>query len=220
MTAGALLLIAGLGAALVHVAEYHVGLETVGGRSASLAFMLAHCPVRGGLLAAIVVALVALMALLVELRALANQRFRLTSTARCIRHIDATSLPATTSPQLGRLLVVFQPLLCVQLGLYALVERCVPMTVAMSMHGVTMNMDVRSTLPLVPVHLVVALLLAVFVWRLEHRIVVLQAAIDAVRRLLRQAPRAPRRVRLPFAPNVAQPSRLYGPGALSRPPPA
>ena len=43
---GALLCSAGLGAALVHVVEYHVGLGTVDGRQASLAFMLAHCPVR------------------------------------------------------------------------------------------------------------------------------------------------------------------------------
>jgi hypothetical protein len=46
MVAGALLVIAGLDAALAYVAEDHAGPEIAGDRPASLAFMLAHCPIR------------------------------------------------------------------------------------------------------------------------------------------------------------------------------
>lgn len=79
---GALLCSAGLGAALVHVVEYHVGLGTVDGRQASLAFMLAHCPVRGGLLVVFVAALLTLLAVCCELRALRHQQRSLTLIAR------------------------------------------------------------------------------------------------------------------------------------------
>ncbi len=214
---GALLCSAGLGAALVHVVEYHVGLGTVDGRQASLAFMLAHCPVRGGLLVVFVAALLTLLAVWCELRALRHQQRSLTLIARNLP-VLSPALPRTPLHR-GRLVALFVTLLASQVALYALAERCLPMTVAMRMHSVPMDMAVQSTLPVLPVHLVVALLLALLVWRLEYRLVALQAVISALRRLLRRALQAPRRVHFPVVPLQAQLSRLCGPGALSRPPP-
>ena len=216
--AGVLLVLAGLGAALVHVIEYHLGLGTVGGRSASIAFMLAHCPARGALLAIAIAATLTTLALLGGLRLLLRTQRRYTLQARAAG-LDIPSMQVRPSPHPGRLVVLYPPLLLCQAGLYALAEHCLPMTVSTRMHGVVMDMAMRGALPLAPVHLVVALLLALLVWRLEHRFTVLHAVISTLRRLLRQAVLAPHHVHYPVAPPCTPLSRSCGPGALSRPPP-
>ncbi len=218
LSAGALLLLASVGAALVHVVEYHLGLDGVNGRPASVAFMLAHCPVRGGLLVVIAAALLTLLALFRELQRLAGQRHRLTQTARCL-HVAARPPAARAPLHPGRLLALLLPLLGVQAGLYALAEQSMPMTVSTHMHGVVMAMAVQSAVPLLPVHLAVALLLAALVWRLERRFETLQAAITALRRLLSQALQIPLGQAFPPAPPLAPSGLLGGPGVLSRPPP-
>jgi len=219
VAAGVLCVVASLGAALVHIVEYHLGLGRVGDQPASIAFMLAHCPVRGGLLVVIIVAMVTVLALFAELRALALRHRRLTLAARHVSELG--SLPRARAPlRPGRLVAVFVPLLCGQIGLYALAERVMPMTVRMSMHGELMNMAVQGATPPLPVHLIVALVLATLVWHLERRFVVLQVAITALRRLLRLALLRPHRVRRARAPLLPLLARWCGPGVLSRPPPA
>jgi hypothetical protein len=216
--AGALLIVAGLGAALVHVVEYHVGLGDVAGRPASIGFMLAHCPIRGGLLIVLAIAALTLLALCGELRALMRRRRRLMDEARSLR--VAPPSPSTCAPlRPGRLLALFLPLLLCQAGLYDLVAHWLPMAISMRMHGVVMAMPVQGALPLLPVHLAVAAMLAALIWRLERRFVALQTAITALRKLLRQALLAVRTVPLPPAPSVAPIFSFCGPGALSRPPP-
>ena len=170
---GALMLLSGFGAALVHVVEYHVGLSTVDGRSTSIAFMLTHCPVRGGLLVVLVAALLTTLLVAGELRALLHQRRRLARAARRL-HLVPPPAPPRSPRRVGRLAALAVSLLCGQAALYALAAHYFPMTMSMRMQGVPMHMAVQGAFPLLPIHLLVAGLLAFVVWRLERSFLVLR----------------------------------------------
>ncbi|HWE60492.1 MAG TPA: hypothetical protein VHB98_02160 [Chloroflexota bacterium] len=216
--AGVLLMLAALGAALVHIVEYHLGLAGPGSGLASVRFMLAHCPVRGGLLVVIVAATLTVLALLHELRSLSGRQRRLTLDARSLGVVVPASRDVMPRGA-ARLVALFVPILIGQLGVYALLARLWPMTFLMRMHGALMVMTVQGAAPLLLAHLVVAVVLATCTWRLEHRFTMLQAAIAAVRRLLAHALTAPRHSVLPLCPPVPRLSSYAGPAALSRPPP-
>lgn len=215
---GPCLALAIVGAMLVHVVEYHLGLGAGGHRLASIQFMLSHCPVRGGLLVVGLCTFVTLLALWREMRLLLGQRHDLTLLARRARLVEA--LPAPRTPlHLERLVALFLPLLAAQAGAYVLLGHLWPMTFAMRMHGVLVDMAAPGALPLWPVQLTVATLLAALAWGLERRFRVLHAVVGAVRRLLARLLSAMRSVPLPaYAPPTHR--AAYGmPGALPRPPP-
>jgi hypothetical protein len=216
---GALLVLAAAGAALVHIVEYHLGLGGNGQHMATIQFMLAHCPVRGALLVVLVAVMLTAFALFRELRVLwGRQR----SLAQAARRAGVVTSPPPGRPPLhaARFVALFLPILAGQLGLTALVARFLPMTFAMDMHGVSMDMSIQPALPMLPLQLIVALLLAAFAWRLERRFITLHTLIATVCRLLMLALGALLRVSIPSFPSLPRPSRYGGPTTLSRPPPA
>jgi hypothetical protein len=89
----------------------------------------------------------------------------------------------------------------------------------MRMNGVFMHMTPQGALPLAPVHLVVAAVIAALAWRLERRVTVLRAIIAAVRRLL--ARMAIATVHTPLPRPVLVPCNCMAVGlvGLPRPPP-
>lgn len=211
--------LAAAGAALVHLMEYHLGLNASGGRLASMAFMLAHCPVRGGLLVVLIVTVLTLCAVGHELRSLLGEQRRLTMAAR---RYHASVLPPGVrggTRSLTRYVLLFLPILAGQAGLYALSAHLWPMVGLMRMHGAWMYMTAQGALPPLPLHLAVAAALAALAWRLERRFVALGAAIVAARRVLARILARARLVSLPASPPGARLSSYGGPAALSRPPP-
>lgn len=216
---GTPLALAVVGAMLVHIVEYHLGLGTASRRLAAIQFMLAHCPIRGGLLVVGLCAALTVLALLRELCCLLGQRRRLTRLAE--RAGVATRVPAARTPlHPERLIVLLLTVLGGQVGLYALLAHVWPMIFAMRMHGVLMDMAVPGAAPLLPLHLGVATLLTAIGWSMERRFQVLHAVIGAVRRLLARLVNAERAVPLPACAPAVRLSGYGGPGALARPPPA
>jgi hypothetical protein len=216
---GLLWVLAAMGAALVHLVEYHVGLGSSGGRLDSMRFMLAHCPVRGGLLVALIATVLTLFAVWRELRSLLGQQRRLILEAHRLQ-LAASHGPAPTMPlPMIRFVALLASILAGQAGLYALTAHLWPMISLMRMHGAWMYMEAPGALPLLPLHLVVAVALAALAWRLERRFTVLRAAIAAVRRAVARALSALLRVPLPSWPHVSWLHSYCVPAALSRPPP-
>jgi hypothetical protein len=215
---GLCLALAIVGAMLVHAVEYHLGLGAGGHRLASIQFMLAHCPVRGGLLVVGLSTVVTLLALWREMRLLLRQRRDLTLLAR--RSNPVETLPAPRTPlYLKRLVALFLPLLAAQAGAYALLGHLWPMTFAMRMHGVLVDMAVPGAVPLWPLQIGVATLLASLAWGMERRFGALHAVIGAACRMLARLLSAVRNVPLPAYSPAAHPAGYGVPGAFPRPPP-
>ncbi|MGH2389890.1 MAG: hypothetical protein ACRDIE_16945, partial [Chloroflexota bacterium] len=182
--AGLLLLTATFGAALVHIIEYHLGLGGSGDWRTNALLMLRRCPLSGGLLVVVLCALGTAIALWRELRVLRLRHCRLTWAAARAGIKPATSyLPLPR--RRGRLLHLLIPLLAVQLALYTLADHLWSMGVQMRMGGILMTMPVQGAAPVLPLHLMVAVGLAVLLWRLERRLTVLRSVIAIVHRLLR-----------------------------------
>jgi hypothetical protein len=211
--------LAATGAALAHLAEYHLGLGNPGGGWTGVGFMLAHCPVRGGLLLVGLIALCTLIAVGHELRALLREQRRLGLAARHYRVVAPSPVVRSATRCPARFAALFLPLLATQVGLYALAAHLWPMVGPMRMHGVWMYMALQGALPPLPLHLLVATALAALAWRLERRFVALDAAIAVVRRALAHALDMPRSAPLPPLPSIVPLSRYCGPATLSRPPP-
>ncbi len=217
--AGLLLLLAAFGAAVVHIVEYHLGLGSSGDWRANALSMLAQCPLSGSLVAIVLCTLGAAAVLLHELRALSLQRRRLT-TAASLAGIGQPDACLVLPRRPARLLQLLIPLLTLQFGLYELADHLWAMGVPMRMGGVLMTMPVHGAAPLLPLHLIVAVLLAVLVWRLERRLTVLHFVIATVRRLLGLVGGACRPARIPPGPALRPLCAWVAPALLSRPPPA
>jgi hypothetical protein len=217
--AGLLFLLAAFGAALVHIIEYHLGLGSSGDWRANALSMLAHCPLSGGLVVVVLCTLSALAAVLGQVRALSLQRRRLTraaSPAVIGRSAACTMLPRRPA----RLLQLLIPLLALQFGLYELADHLWTMGISMRMGGVLMTMPVHGAAPLLPLHVMIAVVSAFLVWRLERRLTVLRAVIARIRRLLGLFGAARRPSRIPLGPALRPLCAWVAPALLSRPPPA
>lgn len=203
-----------VGATAVHVLAYHMpfGLPP-GARWTNTALaLLAHCPVRG-LLGVVAIVAVALLALgLWELRRLERL------SAALARYAEPSTSHQQAMPRsLPRLFRFIAVLLPAQVALTALMERLCPMHVSMLMGGVHMMMPLSPALPLGPLHLVVATALALLLWRVERRLIVLRARI-AHRLCLLTGMRADSMC--PPAPRGAVPlSTRHDPALFARPPP-
>jgi hypothetical protein len=213
---GLLLLLAALGATLVHTMEYHLGLGSQTGPSAAEA-MLAQCPLRGGLLVMVLVTVAAALAIAYEVRRLTRQRRALLRLAG--EELGSRASRVALPRQPIRVVQVFVPLIALQAGMYGLFDQLWPMGPLMRMNGAFMHMASQGALPLAPVHLIVAALIAVLVWRLERRVTVLRAIIAAVCRLLARMATITLRVPLPILVEQCA-SVPVGIAGLPRPPPA
>jgi hypothetical protein len=207
-----------LGAGVVHLLAYHVpaGMPFGPRWDWQALALLVHCPLVGplGLIAAIAV-LAPLLACW-ELRRLE----RLNTTAVRLLRVRRIPLPPTreTLPRSPRrLLGLFALLLSLQVTLVGLAGWLDPMQTTMVMGGRLMTMASTPVLPLEPLHLVVTALLALILWRVEHRLTQVRAEVARCLRLLTvrgdqaAVPIGPRLTRLR--------SGWDGPALFARPPP-
>jgi hypothetical protein len=146
--------------------------------------LLTACPVRGGLLLVMAFALATIMLVWRELRGLMGTRRALAAAVGTA----TLAVPEAPSRSGSRLLVLLGAILATQAGIYALAQHLWPMIGMMRMSGVLMRMPIDGALPLVPVQLAVATVLALIVWRLERRVARMRAVIAALQELLRSIP--------------------------------
>jgi hypothetical protein len=216
--AAGLLATALVGAGLVHLLAYHVPLGVPPGPRwiATALTLLAHCPLVGplGLIAAIAV-LAPLLACW-ELRRLE----RLNTIA--VRLLRARRLPPPPTHQAlprspWRLLGLFALLLSLQVPLVGLAPWLDPMQTTMVMGGRLMAMASTPILPLGPLHLVVAALLALILWRIEHRLREVRAEVA---RRLRMLTAYGNQAAVPIGPRLTRlRSGWDGLALFARPPP-
>jgi hypothetical protein len=206
------------GAALAHIVEYHLGLGSADWRRSALA-MLARCPLSGGLAIVLVGTLATLYALLAEVRFLRRRHAALTRQA-ARAGLRATMTSRATARDPIRALELLAPLLGVQIAIYTVIDHLWPMGAVMRMDGVWMSMPSQGALPLLPLHVAIAVALALIVWRLERGITQLRAAIETVYRLLPLFLIQSRAAPLPSGPATPPLSVQASPSLLSRPPPA
>src|SRR5919197_6123314 len=112
---------------------------------------------------------------------------RLTTTVA--RRLRARRIPLPHTHQAlprspWRLLGLFALLLSLQVTLAGLAGWLDPMQTTMVMGGRLMTMASTPVLPLGPLHLVVAALLAFILWRVEHRLIQVRAEVARRLRLL------------------------------------
>ncbi len=208
-----------VGAGLVHLAAYHIptGLPLDARWFAEALTLLAQCPLRGplGLVAA-----VAVLAPLLAARELWRLRRREAALARLLAARNLAVPPGhDTVPRSPRRLLIFVAAL---LGLQALwlgaAGLLYPMPAAMPRSGATMVIPSSCALSLGLMHLAVAAVLGLLLWRVERGLTCLRAAVATQLRLLRGGdacsavrPRAPYAARLPRSPQ--------GHSLFARPPP-
>lgn len=210
-----------VGAALIHVVEYHLGLGirgTLGQRLAAIEFALYHCPLRGP------IGLLALLAAIVIAATLASMRSQL----RTLHQLEGALTREPDRPKSLRidrregyiptLAAAWLVLGLAQLGIFIVAQHVAPMEYVMHMHGGQMLMGVA--LPVSPALLsfLIALPAALLVTRLEARLSGIAAAIAETIRTLFARARSSRRP-VPAPARVALSAR-FGPTVFSRPPPA
>lgn len=208
-----------LGAGLVHLLAYHIPLDTPFGPLwfGAAAAWLEACPllVWIGVIAVFTVAIsligVREFRRLSHLDSLLRQRFAQSYTR-------SGSPAAMAAPRRVRRLT---ELVCIVVILQYLsvwiIETLAPMRMHMIMDGVPMTMAMTPTLPLIPVHIVVATLLGILLWRVEHRMLVLRARVAHRLRML--AGVTPEAIIPPILHRIPSSRAWYGPVLFARPPP-
>ncbi len=219
MGLGILLVVAASGAALVHFIEYHLGLGAGGDARAAAAAMLTQYPLSGGLLLVALFAALTCLLCAREVRRLARQGSQLSGLVMRQGIAPSAPLHLALPRRPARLAQLLAPILAAQTAIYALADHLWPMSPLMRMNGVLMHMPAAGALPLLPLHLAVALVLALLVWRMEHRVIALHAAIARVRRWLQRWLDALTASPLPLCPQAIPLRVCVGPVGFSRPPP-
>jgi hypothetical protein len=173
-----LLVTALAGAGLVHFLAYHIPLAVpFDPRWAATALDLVnHCPHGSPLSAVAIIALLTLLLVRYELRRLDRLDAAL---ARCL---TAHRVPVPAGHEIVprspcRLFLLTIVLLGLQVAALGIYDLCYPMRMTMVMNGAPMTMPMAPVLPLAPVHLVVAALLGLVLWRVERRLTRLRAQI-------------------------------------------
>ena len=197
-----------LGAALLHLAAFHLRAGSVG------AYLLAHCPWRPISLAILLVTLCAGLLFWRGVRTLVRERMRLG------RHLRVTVGAPALRRKPARLAGFFVVVYLIELVATALATRLAPMEAPMVMGGHRMLMAIGPAFPLWLGQLVMAGVLALVLWRLERRATVLRAHVSLLRRLTIL-------LRMPMASRPRMwgtigrtPRTLFGYAIFSRPPPA
>ena len=207
-----------VGAGLVHLLAYHLPAGVpFGARWDSQALaLLVHCPLVGPLGVIAAIAVLAPLLACWELRRLE----RLNTTAVRLLRVRRIPLPPThealpRSPR--RLLGLFTLLLSLQVTLVGLAGWLDPMQTTMVMGGRLMTMASTPMLPLGLLHLVVATLLALVLWRVEHRLTQVRAEVA---RWLRLLTTGGHQAALPIGPRLTRlRSGWDGLALFARPPP-
>lgn len=209
-----------VGAGLVHLFAYHIPFGVpLGPRWVGAALsLLAHCPLAGPLGLIVAVAVLALLLACRELLRLERLQSSLSGFIAARRLPPPAEEALPRSP--GRLAAFALMLLGLQGALSALAGTICPMrpTITMVMHGAPMTMPMAPALPLDPLHLLVALALALLLWRVERRLTRLRLTIARQIHLLTRdhiAERAPR----PALVAARRPLGWHGAALFARPPP-
>lgn len=210
--------LAAIGAALVHVLTFHILTVPPGPlRGATALALLRHCPLFGPL------GFIAALAVLAPLLA-CRETLRLTRLNAALAALLAARrapVPITREAMprsAGRLAGFFLALLALQAMWGALAALLCPMKVSMVMDGVRMTMTASSAWPLTPLHLLMAALLALALWRFELRLTRLRALLARrVRALLALGCRD----QAPPIPRVSRPAPVWSVHSIfARPPPS
>jgi hypothetical protein len=216
--AAGLLATALVGGGMVHLLAYHVplGVPPGPGWIATALTLLAHCPLVGPLGLIATIAVLAPLLASWELRRLE----RLNTIATRLLRAHRLPLPPThqalpRSP--WRLLGLFALLLSLQVTLVGLAPWLDPMPTTMVMGGRLMAMAPTPMLPLGLLHLVVAALLALILWRVEHRLREVRAEVA---RRLRMLTACGNQAAVPIGPRLTRlRSGWDGLAHFARPPP-
>lgn len=173
-----LLVTALAGAGIVHLLAYHIPFAVpFDPRWAATALdLVIHCPLGSPLSAVATVALLTLLLARYELRRLDRLDAVL---ARCL---TAGRVPVPAGHEIVprspcRLVLLTMVLLGLQVAALGIYDLCCPMHMTMVTNGAPMTMPMAPVLPLAPVHLVVASLLGLVLWRVERRLTRLRAQI-------------------------------------------
>ena len=173
-----LLVTALAGAGIVHLLAYHIPFAVpFDPRWAATALdLVIHCPLGSPLSAVATVALLTLLLARYELRRLDRLDAVL---ARCL---TAGRVPVPAGHEIVprspcRLVLLTMVLLGLQVAALGIYDLCCPMHMTMVTNGAPMTMPMAPVLPLAPVHLVVAALLGLVLWRVERRLTRLRAQI-------------------------------------------
>jgi hypothetical protein len=216
--AAGLLATALVGAGLVHLLAYHVPLGVPPGPRwiATALTLLAHCPLVGPL------GLIAAIAVLAPLLACWELRRLEQINTIAVRLLRAHRLPLPPTHQAlprspWRLLGLLALLLSLQVTLMGLAPWLDSMQTTMVMGGRLMAMASMPMLPLGLLHVVVAALLALLLWRVEHRLT--QARAEVARRL-RMLTACGDQAAVPIGPRLTRlRSGWDGLALFARPPP-
>lgn len=217
--AAAVLAMAASGAALIHILTFHVIAVPSGPRWGQTALsLLARCPLFGPL--GLIVASAVLAPLLAFREMLRLERLRVALAALlAARHAPLPATHEAIPRSATRLGGFFLALLALQGVWGAVAALLCPMRVSMVMSGVHMTMTASSPWPLTPLHLLVAALLALALWRFELRLTHLRSQIS--RRLRALLGLDGHAQALPPIPRVARLAPgWYGHAHFARPPPA
>jgi hypothetical protein len=209
-----------VGAALVHLLAYHIplGLPTAPHWSASFMSLLANCPLLGPLGAIAAIAVLAPLLLLrevVRLECLNRALERRLTTQRVAALRGETLAPRSPRRLAGFILA----LLLLQVALFSAAGLVCPMHVTMLMGGKLMAMSTATALPLAPLHLVVATLIGLLLWRVERRLTRLRDAV-AQRLSLLTHEHVAYHPQIPASRDARLPLGWYGQPLFARPPPA
>jgi hypothetical protein len=179
------------GAGLVHLLAYHVPLNVPPGERwlATTAALLAACPLRGPLGGITAIAVGAALVALWEMRCLQyldttlQQRLgEFTPRKARAALVSVGEAAAPRSP--WRLAGLTGIVLALQWILLGGLDVLWPMRMHMVMHGVPMAMAMTPSLPLGPLHVLVAAGLGWLLWRVEHRLTCLRGRVAQNLRLL------------------------------------
>jgi hypothetical protein len=175
-----LLLAALAGASLVHLAAYHLPFSVPLGPLwvAQALALLAHCPLIGPLGCVALGAALAIWRAAHELRRLEHLKTALARSLAARRGVVPRPCTHDLQPRSLRRLVFFiSVLLGLQLLVLAVAMWLFPMHITMRMNGVLMAMPMAPTVPVLPLHLLIAGLLGLLLWRLERRLTGLRAEV-------------------------------------------
>ena len=208
-----------VGAGFVHLAAYHIPAGTpLDARWLAAALtLLARCPLRGPLG---LIAVIAVLAPVLALRELGRLQRRDRALARLLiaRRLTVPAGHDAVPRSPRRLILFIGALLGLQAVGLGLATVLCPIGTGMAMTGAPMAMPATSTLPLGPLHLLVATVLGLLLWRVEHRLTRLRVAVANRLRLLHTGGASTARPRIPYAARLPSPRQEHS--LFARPPPA
>jgi len=208
-----------MGAVVIHVIEFHLGLGingTLGQRLAAAMYMVQHCPLRVWIALGAGLAILAFAAGTVKVRRDLRLLRRLRGSGD--RH-GSNGVNLQREPVDRRRLVGFcLGISAIQWLVFTLAMHAMPMTYVMKMQGSWMVMAMSPPVPVLPLCLIVGLIGGVILGLCERRIRAIASLVAALMRVLFEEPAST--ANLPASVERPSLTQILGPALFSRPPPA